>query len=232
MNDNNDFPPAMALQNVLVMLVAVMVGAFTAAVLLPDWLPGLSESLLGATPKAYWYLSRASAFVAYGLLWLSMAWGIVITNKMARVWPGGPTAFDLHQHASLLGLALALFHALILMGDAYIQASITQVLIPSQYPYRTLWVGLGQVGLLAFAVVALSFYGRRFIGQPVWRKLHYLSFGVFGLALLHGLGSGTDTSASWVQWLYWVSGGSVLFLTVFRVLVMVIKPAPKAKPTA
>ena len=125
-----DLPPAMALHTLLLVLLASAAGALAAAVVLPSWLPHLSESLLGPEPKAYWYLARASAFVAYGLLWLSMILGLTMTNKLARVWPGGPVAFDLHQHASLLGLAFALFHALVLLGDRYIGYTLPQLLMP------------------------------------------------------------------------------------------------------
>ena len=123
-------PPAMSLPLLIVMLLAVVAGAFAAAVVLPNWLPGLSQSLLGSEPKAYWYLSRASALVAYTLVWVSMATGLIITNKLARLWPGGPIAFDLHQYTSLLGLAFGLFHALILIGDKYINYTLAQILIP------------------------------------------------------------------------------------------------------
>ena len=58
-------PPAMPWQALVVMLLAVAFGAFAAAVILPNWLPGLSASLLGTEPKAYWYLSRASAMNAF-----------------------------------------------------------------------------------------------------------------------------------------------------------------------
>jgi predicted ferric reductase len=219
-NDIDNLPPAMALHTLLLMLLAVVVGAFAAVVVLPTWLPALSESLLGPEPKAYWYLSRTSAFVAYALLWLSMALGLLMTNKMARIWPGGPAAFDVHQHASLLGLAFALFHALILTGDAFIGYTPAQVLTPfASDNYEPFWVGLGQVGFYLLALVGLSFYVRKFIGRQIWRLIHFLSFVVFGLALVHGVWSGTDSNTTWAQAIYWFSGGSLLFLTIYRVLV-------------
>jgi hypothetical protein len=54
----------------------------------------------------------------------SVAFGLIMTNRMARVWPGGPTAFDLHQFTSLLGLAFAVFRGLILLGDQYIKYTV------------------------------------------------------------------------------------------------------------
>jgi predicted ferric reductase len=165
-------PPAIALQTLIGMLLAAALGAGMAVFALPAWLPGLSQSLLGTEPKAYWYLSRSSAFVAYILLWLSMVFGLLMTNKLARVWPGGPAAFDLHQHASFLGLAFALFHALILLGDRYMQATLFQVLVPFQYSgYEPLWVGLGQAAFYGLAIVGLSFYVKDRIGRRAWRRL-------------------------------------------------------------
>jgi hypothetical protein len=228
-----DLPPAMTFHTVLLMLLAVAAGAFAAAVALPAWLPGLSASLLGPAPKAYWYLSRASAFVAFALLWLAMSMGLLMTNKLARVWPGGPTAFDLHQHASLLGLAFGLFHALILLGDTYSNYTLGQLLVPfASANYRPLWVGLGQIGLYLMAIVGLSFYARGLIGRRMWRLIHFLSFMLFALALLHGLQSGTDSPAGWARGLYWGSGASLVFLTIYRAIVTLARPATVRQPPA
>jgi predicted ferric reductase len=197
----------------------VGLGATLALVVLPLMVPSLGASLSGVEPKAYWYLARVSAMIAYALLWGSMALGLLITNKLARAWPGGPTAFDLHEFMSLLGLGFGVAHGLILLGDQYIGYSLAQVLVPfAAAGYRPLWVGLGQLALYAWAVVALSFYVRGRISQRGWRRIHFLSFAVFALALGHGVTSGTDGTALWTQALYVVSGGSLLFLTVYRLL--------------
>ena len=219
-------PPAIPLLNYLAVLVAVGAGAILAAVVLPAWVPDLAASLLGTAPKAYWYLSRASAVTAYALLWISMVFGLTITNRMARVWPGGPSAFDLHQHTGLLGLALALFHGLILLGDKYIGYSLPQLVVPfASFGYRLVAVGLGQMAFYLMAFVGLTFYIQRYIGTRLWRTIHYLSFVTFALALAHGLFAGTDTGAPWVVLLYLTSGVSLCFLTVYRVLVRVFMPS-------
>jgi len=232
--------PAVSLKTVALMFLAVIAGAFAAVVILPAWMPGLSASMVGSQPKAYWYLSRASGFVAYGLLWASMVFGLLLTNKLARVWPGGPTAFDLHQYVSLLGLAFGLFHGLILLGDRYINFTLVQVLIPfAGTGYRPLLVGLGQVGFYIMAIVSATFYIRKGIGQRAFRAIHLLSFLMFLLALVHGLGAGTDSTTLWAGIMYWATGGSVLFLTVYRVLaaraqprraVAAARPLPDTRP--
>jgi DMSO/TMAO reductase YedYZ heme-binding membrane subunit len=85
--------------------------------------------------------------------------------------------------------------------------------------YRPLWVGLGQSSLYLTALVTASFYVRRWIGARVWRAIHYLSFALFVLALLHGVFSGTDSSAPWASWMYLGTGVSVFALTVYRIVV-------------
>jgi predicted ferric reductase len=231
--DLDSLPPAMPLHTLIVMLLAVALGAFAAAIVLPNWLPGLSQSLLGSEPKAYWYLSRASALVAYGLLWLSMALGLLITNKLARLWPGGPIAFDLHQFASLMGLAFALFHALILMGDKYINYDLAQVLVPfNSSGYKPVWVGLGQIGFYLLAIVGLSFYVRKRLGNRRWRLIHYFSFLTFALALLHGIFAGTDSTVVAIQLFYWVTGASLLFLLVYRILITKFAAKKQARAAA
>ena len=186
----------------------------------------LMAGLLGQ--HSAWYLSRAAAFVSYILLWWSMVLGLAIMNRLARVWPGGPTATDLHEHASLLGIVFALLHGLVLLGDQYIGYTLPQILVPFAGAYAPLWVGLGQVGLYLMALVTFTFYIRQRIGTRAWRLVHYLSFGVFVLSLAHGLASGTDSGAAWAIWTYTSTGLSVLGLTIYRLWVRALPARPVA----
>ena len=225
---------SVSLQSFLLFLLASVVGLMVTTLLLPYFLPNMAFSLSGNDPKIYWYLSRATAFVSLSLLWLSMALGLGITNKMARLWPGMPATFAIHEYVSLLGLAFAGFHALILMGDHYIGFDLLQVLIPfSTADYRPFWVGVGQLGFYIWLIVALSFYIRPMIGQKTWRSLHYLSFAMYFVGIFHAIFSGTDSSLNWAQNYYWFSAGSLIFLFFVRlvsVLVDALFPAKKPKP--
>ena len=217
--NNNQYESSLTGGSILVLFIAMILGVLAAVLVLPDWLPGLAGSLTGPAPKAFWYLSRGTAFVAMGLLWASMMLGMGITNKMARLWPGAPAAFALHEYLSLLGLAFAVFHGLILLGDHYSNFSLLQILIPfATWNYSPFWVGLGQLGFYAWALLVASFYIRKHIGQRAWRLLHFVSFLAYLGAMLHGLTSGSDGSLGWVQGFYWLTGGSFLFLFTYRVV--------------
>ena len=222
---NEEIPPAMPLPAFLLILLAASGGALAAILVLPVLLPGMEASLVGSAPQAFWFLSRSSALVAYLLLWLSMCLGLMITNKLARLWPGGPVAFDLHQFTSLLGVAFALFHGLILLGDRYLNLSLGQVIFPfGMTDYRPFWVGLGQMGFYLMTVVAFSFYVRKQITPRIWRSVHILSFVSFAFALLHGITSGTDSITAWAQAFYCGTGAVFLFLLIYRMLATALKP--------
>ena len=64
-------------------------------------------------------------------------------------------------------------------------------------------------------LIYASFSLRRRIGARNWRRLHYLTFGVFAAATVHGLAAGTDR---WAFGLYAGSVAAVAGLTAWRIL--------------
>ncbi len=222
--DLNDVNPTLEFSDLLLLLLAVAGGAAAAAIMLPAWLPGLTHSLLGDQPKVYWYLARSSGFAAFLALWMSIAFGLIITNKMARLWNSGPLAVDLHQFTTWIAFALSLFHALILLGDRYIQSTPAQVLMPFGYiKYKPEWVAIGQIAFYLTFVVAVSFYCRKRIGYQTWRRVHYLSFVIYLMITLHGLFAGTDTAI--LSPVYLAFGVSTYFLTIYRIVQSIRVPA-------
>ena len=199
--------------------------------LLPAFITNLAYSFGGHAPKIYWYLSRSGGFIALSILWVSMAMGLGLTNKLARVWPGAPTAFAIHEYVSLLGLLFAAYHGLVLMGDHYVDFSLPRLLVPFSIRYEPFWVGLGQVAFYTWIIVLISFYVRQHIGQKTWRMIHYTNFATYVMGSLHGLFSGTDGTAGWAHWYYGISTGTLIALVVYRVYITIHKqPASRSKP--
>ncbi|HLW59629.1 MAG TPA: ferric reductase-like transmembrane domain-containing protein [bacterium] len=210
----------------LIVLGGVLSG-LAALVVLSHWLPVFTASLAGRQPKAYWELTRASGMTAYALLWLSIVLGLSLSGKVSRVWPGGPTAADLHQFASLLALAFATFHGLILLGDRYIGYTPAQILLPfARSSYRPLWVGMGQVAFYLAAIVAFSVYLRRWIGYHAWRLLHFTSFAIYLLVTAHALGAGTDSRTPLAVAIYGSGSLVICFMTAHRITVSTRVPRP------
>jgi predicted ferric reductase len=61
------------------------------------------------------------------------------------------------------------------------------------------------VALYLGLAVGISTWLRPRIGYTWWRRLHVLTFGVYVLATLHGLGTGSDTQTWWGLSIYLVS---------------------------
>jgi hypothetical protein len=214
-------------------IVATFAFVLIALPLLPALISNLAYSFSGHAPKIYWYLSRAGGFIALSILWVSMAMGLGLTNKLARWWPGAPAAFAVHEYVSLLGLLFAIYHALVLIGDHYVDFSLPRLLLPFSIRYEPFWVGLGQTAFYTWVVVLLSFYIRQFIGQKTWRMIHYANFATYMMGLFHGLFSGTDGTASWAHWYYGISAGTLIALVVYRVYITIHKkPASRPKPVS
>ncbi len=210
-------------------IMAAVFGLVLAVVIVPVFLPGLVFSVSGEEPKAFWFLSRGTALVSYVFLWISMVLGLLLSAKIAKLFPGAFTANDLHQFVSIGGLITGLTHGLLLLGDKYMDTNLFQILTPFAFAnYRPVWVGFGQLGFILWLVTVVSFYVKERIGFKAWRATHYLSFLTFAGMLVHGILAGTDTSTTWVNWMYWISGGSVVFLTFYRIFAAIDAKNAKA----
>jgi sulfoxide reductase heme-binding subunit YedZ len=134
----------------------------------------------------FWYLTRASGFVAYLLLFASVTLGLIMATDLFPKRLERFRVFDLHRFIAILALAFSVFHALIVLPDAFIGFTLPQLLVPFASPYRTTWMALGVFALYLSIIVIASFYLRPLVPYAAWRLLHYTTLGVFAMALAHG----------------------------------------------
>ena len=130
-----------------------------------------------------------------------------------------PASFELHRYTALLGIGFGLVHALVLLGDQYINYTLPELVVPFLGSnYRPEWVGFGQLSFYMLLVVAFSFYIRDKLGVLAWRLIHMLSFALFLMVLVHGIQSGTDSGSLFGAAIYWVCGLSVLLGSIYRMV--------------
>jgi len=182
-------------------------------ILLGLWMQGA----VAAQSTFFWFVSRASAIVAYLMLWLSMAWGIAMSSKGLRGRVSGPLAYTLHNVTSWLALAFGAVHGLTLIGDASFPFTVPDVLIPFVSTYEPVLVGIGTLGLYLGVMATAAFYLRR-LGLKVWRTIHGLSYLMFALVTVHSVALGSDTGTAVMKLMYVTAGASVALLTMFRVM--------------
>lgn len=166
--------------------------------------------------ETIWYLIRSSGIVAYLLLTASTAWGIVLSSKVVKEWIPAAVSLELHNYLSWTALGLTIYHAYLLLFSSFFNYHWIDLLLPFTGPYEPLWVGLGIVATYLMLLTSLTFYISKQIGYATFRRIHYLTYALFGLALAHSWMSGTDTLA--LQWVYLGSALFVLFLTFYRIL--------------
>ena len=145
-----------------------------------------------------WYATRATGLVTLLLLTVSVLLGILTAGRFAtRRWPRFLSQ-GLHRNISLLVLVFLALHVGTTVVDAYTSIPLTAAFIPFASSYKTAWLGLGAVALdMLIALVATSLLRPR-IGHRAWRRVHWLAYACWPVAVTHGLGIGTDRNATWV----------------------------------
>jgi ferric reductase like protein len=164
-----------------------------------------------SSPTAYWYLTRGTGTVALILLTVSVALGVANVRRLRTDRMPRFVLDAVHRNVSLLAMSFLLIHILTSLLDGFAPIRIVDVIIPFISAYRPLWLGFGAVAFdLMVAIVVTSLLRRRF-GYRTWRITHWAAYASWPVALLHGLGTGSDTKAGWMLVLV---GGCVIVLIV------------------
>jgi predicted ferric reductase len=188
------------------------------------------SNAIAAQSSFFWFVSRAAAVVAYGLLWLSVAWGITLSSKGLGGRVSGPMAFALHNVTSWLALGFSAVHAVALLGDFSVPFTMTGVMVPFLANYKPVLSGLGTLSFYIGLVVTGAFYFKKRLGYKAWRTIHGLSYAMFFVVTAHSILLGTDTSTLIMRAIYLVAGVSVVLLTAFRLLTVRSNKRPGARP--
>jgi sulfoxide reductase heme-binding subunit YedZ len=166
----------------------------------------------------YWYLNRAGGIVAYFLLFVALSLGLSLTGGALERFLRRYRVYDFHRFVSLLALGASLLHVFIVLPDRYASFGLADLLLPFASSYRPAYMALGILSLYLIGVIILAFYLRHLVTYRGWRLIHYATFAAFMLALVHGIGAGTDTPTAWAQYLYAATAIVAFNLLVYRLL--------------
>ncbi|MER5428684.1 ferric reductase-like transmembrane domain-containing protein [Streptomyces sp. NPDC002588] len=153
------------------------------------------------TSETLWYANRATGAVCLALFTAVVLLGIAV--RLRTRLPGLPRfgTVSLHRTLSLSATAFLALHIVFAVIDGYVDITVVDVLVPFVSDYQPLWLGLGTVALdLTLAVLVTSLLRPR-IGHRTWRAVHWLAYASWPVALVHGIGIGTDTGTDWMTWL-------------------------------
>ena len=180
---------------------------------------GGGVSLLAASieSRALWYLTRGSGAVSLLLLTAIVVLGVA---NVARWSPERTPRFvvqRVHRDLSLLVLVFIAIHIATVVIDGFAPIRWVDAVVPFGSAYRPIWLGFGALAFDLLLAIAITSLLRARLGYPIWRAIHWTTYGTWVVAVLHGAGVGSDTSTPWMLGLVGVSVGAVLAAAVWRI---------------
>ena len=116
------------------------------------------------------------------------------------------------------GTALVAAHVGTLMFDPYAQLKVADVLLPFLGAVKPVWQGLGTLALDLLAIVTVVSLLRHKVGPRVFKAVHWATYALWPIALVHALGNGTDASSPWMLGFAAVSTAAVAGTVTWRLL--------------
>jgi sulfoxide reductase heme-binding subunit YedZ len=166
---------------------------------------------------ALWYFARGAGVVTLVLLTIVVALGIGARSGKPVFGLPRFAVNMLHRNAALLAVVMVIGHVVSLLFDPYAQLRVLDVVLPFAGDYRPFWQGLGTLAFdLVIAIVVTSLLRRR-IGARGWRTVHWLAYLSWPIAVLHGLGNGTDNGTWWLWTIAMICVAAVLAAVGWRI---------------
>jgi sulfoxide reductase heme-binding subunit YedZ len=154
-----------------------------------------------ATPNPLWFATRGTAAVTLLLLTASIVLGIGTTMRwQSDFWPRYFNP-ELHRNVSLMAVCFLAVHIATALLDPFARLNLVDVFVPFASSYRPIWLGLGVIAAELTVVLVVSSALQPLIGYTAWRRIHWLAYLAWPVAVLHGLGSGSDVRTVWLLWL-------------------------------
>jgi methionine sulfoxide reductase heme-binding subunit len=175
--------------------------------------------------EAMWAFGRVSGIVALLLLTLSVLLGI--TTRSGRPLPGLPrfSIALVHRNVALLASVFLVFHVGSLLVDSYARLNPVDILVPFLGSFKPIWQGLGTVAVdLLIAVIVTSLLRRR-LGVRAFKAVHWLTYAMWPVALLHAVGNGTNGMSGWFLLLAATSSIAILIAMGWRLSARFIESA-------
>lgn len=155
-------------------------------------------AVAAVTPSAFWFLTRGTGAVSLVLLTLTVALGIANVRRLRIGQAPRFVVESIHRTTALLAVAFVAAHVVTTLLDGFAPITVLDAILPFKSAYRPVWLGLGAVAFdLLIALVITSLLRRR-LGYGAWRTTHWLAYASWPVALVHGLGTGTDAKTHWM----------------------------------
>ncbi|RJT85750.1 ferredoxin-NADPH reductase [Cryobacterium melibiosiphilum] len=150
-------------------------------------------------PHLWWYVTRASAIIAWALMTASVLWGILLSTRVLRRIDSPAWLQDLHRYLGGAALVMVGLHMVSLMLDQWLKFSAVEVLVPFATDFKPLPVALGILAFYLLVAVQGSSLLMQRLPRRFWKILHYASYLTVLLVSFHAGFTGTDVGTWWYR---------------------------------
>ena len=163
-----------------------------------------------------WYATRGAGVVSLVLLTGVVVLGIVSAMRWQTAsWPRFLTT-GLHRNLALATLVFLAIHVVTAVVDPFTALGWKASILPFSSSYRRLWLGLGVVAIYLLLAIVVTSLLRPYFGQFAWRAVHWLTYLMWPVAVIHGIGTGTDPRFAWMLAIEAGCIGSVVAAVAWR----------------
>jgi methionine sulfoxide reductase heme-binding subunit len=167
---------------------------------------------------ALWSLGRGTGVVSLVVLTLAIVLGILSRSGRSFAGLGRFGLNEVHRTAALTGVGLIVVHVVSLLLDPYAQLTAVDTVVPFLGADRPFWLGLGTLGVDVLAVVTVVSLLRAQVGPRVFRAVHWLTYALWPISVLHTIGDGTDAGTLWMDAVVVLCTGAVAAAVTWRLL--------------
>jgi len=164
----------------------------------------------------WWYLSRATGLVTWGLAVASILIGLALATRALGPRPKAPWLLSLHRWVGGLTVLFTAAHIGAIVADSFVHFGVADVLVPFASSWKPTAVAWGIVAAWLLLAIELTSLQMRRLPKRVWRGIHLTSYAVAVLATVHGFTAGSDTSNPAFTWAVVGSVAAVAFFAVYR----------------
>jgi DMSO/TMAO reductase YedYZ heme-binding membrane subunit len=163
--------------------------------------------------KFWWYVARSAGLVAWAMLALSIAFGLLLSSRAFGRRTNPAWTLAVHRFLGAMGLVFTAIHLFGLLADDYVQFSIGDLFIPGSSPWRPGAVAWGVVSMYILIAIQITSWAMRYLPRKWWRTVHWSAPVLFVTASIHSVQAGTDVGRTAVR----VGVGAIVVLTLMTV---------------
>jgi sulfoxide reductase heme-binding subunit YedZ len=184
------------------------------------------EGLSDMNEQFWWFLSRASGIVAWGLLCAAIVWGILLSTRLMRQVDRPAWLLDLHKWLAALSIAGVVIHLAALVADSYVEFGWRELAVPMASTWQPGPVAWGVIATYFLIMIQVTSLLLRRLPRRFWHLIHLTSYAMFTMTSIHAFTAGTDASND----LFLIFGAMIITLVIALTVVRVLYAMRSAKP--